>query len=145
MSEGAGLGSLEGFQASAACPFDRSGFKNSMEHWWNDTARGNRTTDWKIRSSARLSTSNLTCTGLGSNHGMAVILNSPSQQYCKPPVRTSQKTHRRRLFFNKTIAWNTKVDSAKYCSDGTALGLRGSYSVARIREIKKGFLSKTAV
>jgi hypothetical protein len=74
MSEGAGLGSLEGFQASAACQFERSGFKNGMEHWWNDTDKGNRTTDRKIRSSARLPTSDLTCTGLGSNHGMAVLL-----------------------------------------------------------------------
>jgi len=36
------------------------------------------------------------------------------------------------------------VHSAECYSDDTALGLRGSYSVARIREITKGFLSKTA-
>jgi len=138
MSEGAGLGLLEGFQASAACPFERSGFKNSMEHWWKDIDRGNRITHRKTRSSGRLPTSNLTCTDLGSNHGMAVLLIFSQPAICKPPVRTSQKTHRRRLFFNKTIARNTKVHSARYYNDGTALGLKGSYSVARIREIKKG-------
>jgi hypothetical protein len=42
----------------------------SMEHWWNDTYKGNRSAGIKTCPSAILSVTNLTWTGQGSNPGL---------------------------------------------------------------------------
>jgi len=115
-----------------------------MEHWWNDADRGNRkpltgkpvpVQDCPPQISQVLA--------WGRTMAWPCLYFLPFSNMVNLQCVPHRK-HRRRHFFNKTIARNTKVHSAKYYSDDTALDLRGSYSVARTREIKKGFLSKTA-
>ena len=125
---------LEGSHILRRCPSGEINMqmKMSVERWWNDTERGNRSTGRETCQSATLSTTDLICTVLGSNVNLrgkrpvtdCVSHGRPTGDRPPEPWHATLLCVDGQLFLRLHI----NVRSARYCS--------GSNNFSKCRDIK---------